>query len=113
MERLPNLSNLKQLERLDLRYCYALTDIQGLEELTSLRLLKLGVMLGSASGTWCQPVLEAFKIRTCGSNTASVSISYHKNMPDYLAWQPLVGCTGKLEETAKFVACLNMLGGQL
>ncbi|WOG86613.1 hypothetical protein DCAR_0205830 [Daucus carota subsp. sativus] len=39
--RLPDLSTLKQLQRLDLGYCKVLTDIQGLEELTSLAYLNL------------------------------------------------------------------------
>ncbi|XP_074357077.1 TMV resistance protein N-like [Apium graveolens] len=41
MERLPNLSNLERLEMLDLSYCSALTEIQGLEELAYLRKLHL------------------------------------------------------------------------
>lgn len=36
MESLPNVSNLKLLEKLDLTDCSALTEIQGLEELTSI-----------------------------------------------------------------------------
>ncbi|KAL1834556.1 hypothetical protein ACET3Z_004207 [Daucus carota] len=42
MERLPNLSNLKQLEDLILRGCRSLTEIQGLEELTSIQNLHFG-----------------------------------------------------------------------
>ncbi|KAL1809929.1 hypothetical protein ACET3Z_026919 [Daucus carota] len=39
MERLPNLSNLKQLTILDLTDCTSLTEFQGLKELTSIRIL--------------------------------------------------------------------------
>ncbi|KAL8090595.1 TMV resistance protein N-like [Apium graveolens] len=41
-EQLPNLSNLKQLEILELIDCSGLTTIQGLKELTSIRILCLG-----------------------------------------------------------------------
>lgn len=41
MKRLPDLSNLKQLKRLDLRNCKVLTEVQGLEEVTSLEYLNL------------------------------------------------------------------------
>ncbi|XP_063943682.1 TMV resistance protein N-like isoform X2 [Daucus carota subsp. sativus] len=41
MERLPNLSNLKQLEYLNLEDCSGLTEIQGLKELTSITRLHL------------------------------------------------------------------------
>nr|XP_017233191.1 PREDICTED: TMV resistance protein N-like [Daucus carota subsp. sativus] len=41
LKSLPDLSNLKQLKRLNLRNCSALTEIQGLEELTSLKVLHL------------------------------------------------------------------------
>lgn len=42
MESLPNLSNLKQLEILDLTYCSGLTKIQGLNGLASIKELLLG-----------------------------------------------------------------------
>ncbi|XP_074357227.1 TMV resistance protein N-like isoform X2 [Apium graveolens] len=41
IERLPDLSNLKQLKRLNLRNCEVLTELQGLEEVTSLEYLNL------------------------------------------------------------------------
>ncbi|XP_074353201.1 TMV resistance protein N-like isoform X2 [Apium graveolens] len=41
MKRLPNLSNLKQLEVLKLRHCTGLTEIQGLKELNSIERLDL------------------------------------------------------------------------
>ncbi|KAL1828159.1 hypothetical protein ACET3Z_006571 [Daucus carota] len=51
LERLPNLSNLKQLEILDLTNCSGLTEILSLEVLTSLRELYLG---------GCSPSLLAY-----------------------------------------------------
>ncbi|KAL8090391.1 hypothetical protein AgCh_039750 [Apium graveolens] len=42
MERLPDLSNLTQLEILDLADCSLLTELRGLKELTSIRTLYLG-----------------------------------------------------------------------
>ncbi|XP_074333532.1 TMV resistance protein N-like isoform X2 [Apium graveolens] len=42
MDRLPNLSNMKQLEEIDLTGCSGLTEIQGLEELTSIKTLHMG-----------------------------------------------------------------------
>ncbi|KAL1828158.1 hypothetical protein ACET3Z_006570 [Daucus carota] len=41
LETLPHLSNLKQLEELDLAYCSGLTEILGLEELSALEVLQL------------------------------------------------------------------------
>ncbi|WOG95904.1 hypothetical protein DCAR_0415233 [Daucus carota subsp. sativus] len=41
LKRLPNLSNLKQLEILELRHCTGLTEIQGLKELHSIKRLDL------------------------------------------------------------------------
>lgn len=42
LKRLPNLSNLKRVEVMDLRGCVSLTEIQDLEELSSIRELLLG-----------------------------------------------------------------------
>ncbi|KAL1828123.1 hypothetical protein ACET3Z_006535 [Daucus carota] len=42
LEKLPNLSHLKLLEELDLTNCNELKEIEGLEELTSIKVLRLG-----------------------------------------------------------------------
>ncbi|KAL8090316.1 hypothetical protein AgCh_039695 [Apium graveolens] len=61
MQRLLNLSNMKQLEELDLTDCSGLTEIQGLKELTSIRVLCLtGCKSSLLAYTFTRPLFQAY-----------------------------------------------------
>ncbi|XP_063940300.1 TMV resistance protein N-like isoform X2 [Daucus carota subsp. sativus] len=93
LKRLPHLSNLKHMEKMDLRKCVGLTEIQGLEELTSLKILDLDMCTNLLTIGELPSTIEWMKANGCSSMKILPDLSNLK----HLEMLDLTGCSALTE----------------
>lgn len=83
LKRLPNLSNLKRVEVMDLRGCVSLTEIQDLEELSSIRELRLG----GCSLSLLQHIFTKRFFQTCSGfqNVIGICLGANTILPSWMS----------------------------